>query len=60
MENKNVWLKVCVCVGGGAQTYHCPPSKDVGGHMPPLPPPASYASVTAEFNFVDSSSKNIF
>ena len=24
MENKNVELKVCVCGGGGAQTYHCP------------------------------------
>ena len=48
MENKNVGLKVCVCGGGGggAQTYHCPPIKNVGGgggHMPPLPP-ASYAS----------------
>ena len=32
VENKNV--------GGGAQTYHCPPPiKKVGGHMPPLPPP---------------------
>ena len=44
VENKNVGLKV-----GGAQTYHCPPIKNVGGHMPPLPPPpppppASYAS----------------
>ena len=25
VENENVGLKVCVCVGGGgAQTYHCP------------------------------------
>ena len=36
VENKNVGLKVCVCVwgGGGAQTYHCPPppqSKKWGG-----------------------------
>ena len=33
VENKNVGLKVC---GGGAQTYHCPPSpppnkKGLGG-----------------------------
>ena len=43
VENKNVGLKV----GGGAQTYHCPPNQKRGGcHMPPLhpPPPASYAS----------------
>ena len=45
VENKNVGLKVCVCVGGGgggAQTYHYPPNKKV----PPLPtsPPASYAN----------------
>ena len=36
VENKNVGLKV----GGGAQTYHCPPppnQKCGGGHMPPLP-----------------------
>ena len=34
VENKNVGLKVCVCVwGGGAQTYHYPPNKKV----PPLP-----------------------
>ena len=41
MENKNVGLKVCVCVGGGAQTYHCPPNqKSVGGGTcPPCPPP---------------------
>ena len=46
VENKNVGLKVCVCGGGGAQTYHCPPpNQKSGGHMPPLPPPASYASV---------------
>ena len=32
VENKNVGLKV----GGGAQTFHCPPC---------LPPPASYASI---------------
>ena len=41
VENKNVGLKVG---GGGAQTYHCPPIKKVGGLMPPLPRPASYAS----------------
>ena len=28
VENKNVGLKVG---GGGAQTYHCPPNKKVGG-----------------------------
>ena len=38
VENKNVGLKVCVCVGGGAQTYHCPLIKK-GGHMYPLPLP---------------------
>ena len=37
VENKNVGLKVG---GGGAQTYHCPPHKKVGGgHVPPCPPP---------------------
>ena len=34
--------------GGGAQTYHCPPIKKVGGGphapLPPPPTPASYAS----------------
>ena len=36
VENKNVGLKV----GGGAQTYHCPPPvKKVGGTCPPCPPP---------------------
>ena len=35
VENKNVGLKV----GGGAQTYHCPPNQKRGGHMSPLPPP---------------------
>ena len=45
VENKNVGLKVGGGGGRGAQTYHCPPIKKVGGHMPPLPPPpASYAS----------------
>ena len=50
VENKNVVLKVCVCVwGGGAQTYHSPPpqSRKWGGTCPPCPPPpppASYAS----------------
>ena len=49
VENKNVGLKVCVCVGGGggsmAQTYHCPPIKKWGDMPPcPPPPPASYAS----------------
>ena len=30
---------VCVCGGGGAHTYHCPPIKKVGGtYPPPLPP----------------------
>ena len=42
--NKNVGLKV----GGGAQTYHWPPSQKSGGGLlpplPPPPPPASYAS----------------
>ena len=33
VENKNVGLKV----GGGAQTYHCPPIKKVGAHAPPPP-----------------------
>ena len=43
VEIKNVGLKVCVCVGGGAvQTYHCSPIIKVGGTPPP--PPASYAS----------------
>ena len=42
VENKNVGLKVWGG-GGGAQTYHCPPIKKVGD-VPPLPPPASYAS----------------
>ena len=37
VENKNVGLKVGG--GGGAQTYHCPPNQNSGGHMPPLPPP---------------------
>ena len=39
VENKNVGLKVCV--GGGAQTYHCPQSKKwwVLAHLPPPPPP---------------------
>ena len=35
VENKNVGLKV----GGGAQTYHCPPqSKNWGAHAPLAPP----------------------
>ena len=40
VENKNVGLKV-----GGHKHTIAPPVKNVGGHMPPLPPPASYASV---------------
>ena len=46
VENKNVGLKVCVCGGVGAQTYHCPPIKKEEGVHAPLPPPptASYAS----------------
>ena len=39
VKNKNVGLKV----GGHKHTF-APPIKKVGGHMPPLPPPASYAS----------------
>ena len=37
VENKYVGLKV----GGGAQTYHCPPPpiKKVGGAHAPLAPP---------------------
>ena len=42
VENKNVGLKVG---GGHKHTIAPPPIKKVGGHMPPLPPPASYASV---------------
>ena len=41
VENKNVGLKVCVCVcggGGGAQTYHCPPP-------PPITTPVIYMFV---------------
>ena len=46
VENKNVGLKVG---WGEAQTYHCPPIKNVGAHAPlalapPPPSPASYAS----------------
>ena len=40
VENKNVGLKV----GGGAQTYHCPPNQKRGGAHAPLAPPTSYAS----------------
>ena len=36
VENKNVGLKVG---GGGAQTYHYPPIKKVGAHVPLAPPP---------------------
>ena len=39
VENKNVVLKV-----EGHKHTIAPPVKKVGGHMPPLPPPASYAS----------------
>ena len=54
VENKNVGLKVW---GGGGGHNHtiAPPIKKVGGwgHMPPLPPPASYASAnfTEKDNF---------
>ena len=45
VENKNVGLKV----GGHKHTIAPPPSQKSGGHMPPFPPPlpspASYASV---------------
>ena len=37
VENKNVGLKVGG--GGGAQTYHCPPSQKSGGAHAPLAPP---------------------
>ena len=40
VENKNVGLKV-----EGHKHTIAPPVKKVGGHMPPLPPPASYAIV---------------
>ena len=37
---------MCVCGGGGAQTYHCPPIKKWGGGTcppcPPLPTPVRY------------------
>ena len=39
VENENVGLKVCVCGGGGAQTYHCPQLKKWGAHAPLAPPP---------------------
>ena len=42
VENENVGLKVCVCVGGGGGTnIPLPPNKKSGGHMPPClhPPP---------------------
>ena len=39
VENKNVGLKV-----EGHKHTIAPPVRKVGGHMPPLPPPASYAS----------------
>ena len=35
VENKNLGLKV----GGGAQTYQCPPSQKSGGAYAPLAPP---------------------
>ena len=42
VENKNVGLKVCVCVGGGgAQTYHSP-KKKVGGGANAVPPPPRF------------------
>ena len=53
VENKNVELKVCVCVWGGGgghkHTIAPPPNKKVGGICPLAPPPptqpASYASI---------------
>ena len=54
VENKNVGLKVCVCVGG-AQTYHCPPppsNKKVGVAQtytclpaPARPPPPRFQCI---------------
>ena len=55
MENKNVVLKVCVCVGGGggAQTYQCPQSK-----KSPPPTSASYASAFLK-NFLINISQDV-
>ena len=54
VENENVWLKVGGGGVGGAQTYHCPSIKKVGGggrhkHTlppPPLPTPVIYIYIT--------------
>ena len=50
VENENVELKGG---GGGAQTYNCPPIKNVGGHMPPCPsPPPNPASYASDNNYI--------
>ena len=54
VKNKNVGLKV----GGHKHTF-APPIKKVGGHMPPLPPPASYASAVLSWTSVVSSSTSV-
>ena len=44
VENKNVGLKVCVCVCGGGHKHTIAPPNQKYGAPPCPPPPASYAS----------------
>ena len=49
VENKNVGLKV----GGGAQTYHCPPNQKSGGaHAPLAPPPPPLPTPVLIYNYL--------
>ena len=62
VENKNVGLKVCVCVGGGGHKHTIAPPPQSNKVCPPCHPPpphASYASDVFEQNCDWQSERNL-